>query len=719
MPHVLEILAYLHHMELISDQIYSDNPNRDLLALRQPPALHLLSSQIFTSLSDAAWNAHETAAQKAKSSQVVQYDWIGREIPGSRYKVQVSSLGPEIWLELVLWSCLYGGWISEGAEIIAKLKQSSGEKRWSLICWRDMLAAVENPGNQIPDKAYRDRKLVEKTISSEVVAAYVDALLNDIRINVGARGMAPQIALDHIRNLKRFLDAQNMSLAPTSWGAVVSRYLDWEGVVLERAPSLASLALRLLPAFREEIESINVSPNGALSESTSYYTFEPSAAPLGLLNRTLNGFVEKGDINGLLTGFDRLQKYTDVNKRRSLEVLLSRARSSTQDGRDLVKGVFDSNLDASQFPAFYPQIPPHILSSIMDLITSSKAYEFGRWLLYSTDIDGPIIPDSMYNNAKIAKSLITFAFASGDKQLFAKILDRQKLTTGENNEKISNEVLLALLESQISSRDWGSVQNLLKYMGQSPTGWNVTAAVLLARELLRLESEISLSGNEEKEQSFSQVKELFRFLVQNGYGNVEKGGHLTITSILGFLACTNREWAIFSSTLRSRSTAQAVSMSTQQFNILLEGAVQRAGSGEGTRLVKMWSRDIMPPSPESGGLVTLPATRPKHHNEVDSLSPLEIDACIESHEPFLFYGRVETDLSTLRIILSAFIKENIDGMEQRNVGNYQLQEDLKMFNWLRKKMKAFGLTATEIEHEVDGIIAIEARKSTVSRKVGP
>ena len=117
-PEILEIIALLHHNGMMPGSIYSYQPSDDSNALRQPPTLHLLSSQILTSLSDAAWRAHESLVVEEAKSKGGQYLSMRPELPGSMFRVHVAGLGHEVWLELVLWSCLHGKWIEEGASIL-------------------------------------------------------------------------------------------------------------------------------------------------------------------------------------------------------------------------------------------------------------------------------------------------------------------------------------------------------------------------------------------------------------------------------------------------------------------------------------------------------------------------------------------------------------------------------------------------------------------------
>jgi hypothetical protein len=99
---VFRTLARLHHAGMISDRVYQyPKPDASQIVFR-PPALHFLSSSIMSVLSDAAWHEHETAVAAAAAD-------AGEPSPFIPYTPGIRELGPEIWLELILWCCVEHG----------------------------------------------------------------------------------------------------------------------------------------------------------------------------------------------------------------------------------------------------------------------------------------------------------------------------------------------------------------------------------------------------------------------------------------------------------------------------------------------------------------------------------------------------------------------------------------------------------------------------------
>ncbi len=202
-----------------------------------------------------------------------------RKIPGSQPKMFVDELGHEVWLELVLWSCLHGGWVVDGAAILRNIQKLKGNLGWSLICWKNVLESfgvdvdATSPVDWLhwqrsvdqdrsrPDK--ESRHAVERTISSEVVSAYVDGLLNFVRVGVGDGGISADVFLDHIKVFKEMLDKQNMGLGFATWEGILIRFFESGSINLQNDPGFMLDALSLIQPYGKELESVNLTtPSG-------------------------------------------------------------------------------------------------------------------------------------------------------------------------------------------------------------------------------------------------------------------------------------------------------------------------------------------------------------------------------------------------------------------------------------------------------------------------
>ncbi|KAF2236849.1 hypothetical protein EV356DRAFT_442796, partial [Viridothelium virens] len=495
MPFVLEILAHMHHVGMISDSVYEYPSTLDDYVLKQPPLLHILSSRILTAISDAAWQAHELHVQEEKRAAGAQYTFLGHEIPGSRYRVRPVVLGTQVWLELILWSCLHGGWVEDGAAILQAAYEGEKKCRWRLICWQDVLAQQRSGDNDTIDWSNLDTRIdvplvriskqeqrkgrirVERTISSEVVIAYIDALMSAFRVGVGNRGISAGVNVQSITKLKDFLNVNHMNLGAAAWDALIVRLVESQGINLEEDPGFMNHILeRLSPVYGDEHDAQNARAHDLLDPNSPTYVFDSTAVILGFYHRVLRAFITRGDVDGAFRTFVLLQDYTDRNKQKAFKQTLSLDSSVPFD---------DTNGDSSaanvetDFTAFYPRMSNSLSGALIDLITASKAFNFGTYLISSQDIDGPTLPPSTYCEPSLAGPLIRFATATQDRNLLVQIVDAlrnshntrgfsEEDTSETVNQFLPEEVILTFLENQIRNRKWEAVESLLEHIRGAP-----------------------------------------------------------------------------------------------------------------------------------------------------------------------------------------------------------------------------------------------------------
>ncbi|OCK92628.1 uncharacterized protein K441DRAFT_662732 [Cenococcum geophilum 1.58] len=722
MPHVLEIIAYLHHVEMIPEAIYRYSPAWDPSTLQQPPTLHLLSSRILTSLSDATWNAHESSVQDSKERLNAQY-FLGHEIPGSRYKITVPEIGPEIWVELVLWSCLHGGWILDGAAILEKILSYQGENSWSLICWRDIVnssqasrtiqltrdwgklaAQFQNSGETFYSNDRGDRFLVQRTVSSEVVAAFVDGLINTMRVGVGDRGSLPEQILSHIINLKRLLDRDNLSLGSSSWDALITRFLESEGIVPEKDPKLMLKILGLAQTFGKELSSTNVISQGADARPSPTYVFDASAAPLGLLHRTIHAFIQMGNTTGALEAFQQLQKYVDNNKIRSIRDFFQALKASYSEPEAL----FTGNYAPIDFPGFFPHVPTSLLAKMLDLATESRMFDFGEWLLYSSEIDGPLISPRMYKSRELASSLIRHGTATRDQRLLMKIVSSVGAPGGVSGSyRLPAEVLSAFLHSQIQHHRWDSVKSIYTYVRENP-GYRPRSETLavFARELVRLRSE----SDEWRRSRSRRAKFIFSAFLNAWKDIIERDLYQQLNSILGVLSSVGPEWVDFCSRLWTSTGRQQLALDPENFNQILDGVVDGYGSLKGKHIVDMWCypttriefRDYRSP----GGLPTMPKFKLSKGDHYDDRPP-DIELSQSSGAKIRFQGRVAPNIRTMRVILRKAAEEETErGAKGTGLLLEERAEIQLMLEWAELSLRNMGLDYRDIQREFGSLVTI-------------
>ncbi|KAL9078546.1 MAG: hypothetical protein Q9157_002537 [Trypethelium eluteriae] len=661
MPFVLEILAHMHHVGMISDSVYEYPSTLDDYVLKQPPLLHILSSRILTAISDAAWQAHELHVQEEKRAAGAQYTFLGHEIPGSRYRVRPVVLGTQVWLELILWSCLHGGWVEDGAAILQAAYEGEKKCRWRLICWQDVLAQQRSGDNDTIDWSNLDTRIdvplvriskqeqrkgrirVERTISSEVVIAYIDALMSAFRVGVGNRGISAGVNVQSITKLKDFLNVNHMNLGAAAWDALIVRLVESQGINLEEDPGFMNHILeRLSPVYGDEHDAQNARAHDLLDPNSPTYVFDSTAVILGFYHRVLRAFITRGDVDGAFRTFVLLQDYTDRNKQKAFKQLgriLRDKESAELSGKAIYSPNRTLSLDSSvpfddtngdssaanvetDFTAFYPRMSNSLSGALIDLITASKAFNFGTYLISSQDIDGPTLPPSTYCEPSLAGPLIRFATATQDRNLLVQIVDAlrnshntrgfsEEDTSETVNQFLPEEVILTFLENQIRNRKWEAVESLLEHIRGAPDlSWTNVQLAQLAREMLLHHptdmGDLILSSDEysfrlkpnedlqhdENARSLLWATHIFLDLVKGRWGRAKIAqpatGLLQLNSLLGLLADLGYSWAAVVKSLRKFRASQRLDLPFVLFNPVLEGVVGARGAAAGIQLIDKW-----------------------------------------------------------------------------------------------------------------------------------
>jgi hypothetical protein len=657
MSHVLEIIAHLHHIGFMPDSVYAHKAPLDDHALQQPPTLHLLSTKILTALSDATWRAHEASVKVATERLNASY-FLGHEIPGSRYKIQVTEVAPELWLELILWTCLHGGWLLDGSTILERMSSDSKGHGWGLISWRELMQAKGRDLERFSDwrlfrqrgdrlKNAEDRALTRRTISSEVVTAFVDGLVNNMRLGVGTRGTNPDDVVNSIKTLKRFLDLNSLSLGSTTWDTIMSRLVESGGIVPEKRPELLLSILDLASAFGTEVSTINASSKSAMAESEPPYFFEPTTVPLSLLHRTIRSYIRNGDIAGAMTTMKVLQQHTDSNKQMSLKQFFETLKGATLRHEE----PFTSRLPPIEFPAFENQLPVPLIARLLDLATESKMYELGRWFLFANDLDGPLIPQSMYSNWIMAASIIRFGTMAGENDLVLKIVKQTgTFSSTTQDQRMPYAFLTAMLCSQIKLHRWPSVQGMQDYALESP-GYRPKAEILatFGAELLRFPPTRSGAQLPEKTKAcraFTQFLFTWEDLMLRRIRN-------ELYCVLALLSTVHDEWQQYCAQFLAFSAIQPIKLSTGDFNQVLGGVLDGYGSLKGRELVDQWCYKppkTFEPYRAAGGLPRMSQYRMTKGEEYES-RPENIEIVQQSGAKLVLQGRVNPNRQTVWAIL--------------------------------------------------------------------
>lgn len=666
MSYVLEIIAHLHHAGFMPDSVYTYRPHESRYALQQPPLLHMLSSKILTALSDATWKAHETSVKLANKGPKPSY-FLGYEIPGSRYRLQVTGLAPALWLELVLWSCLHGGWTLDGIAILEQVASKQEQQGWNLISWREIILAEQqkeatatkrwrlfSTADDAPSSA-EDKARTHRTLSSEVITAFVDALVNEVRVGVGYRGFDPENVIRQLKTLKGFLDSNNLSLGSTSWDSVMARLLESGAFVPEKRPEALLSLCQIATGFGAEINTANTATTVA---NEVPYFFEPTTLPLNLLHRTLRAFINNGDIKGAMKTHNFLQEHTDENKQKSLQHFFEFLKSQPL----LRDEPFTSSLPPVDFPAFDTNMPVPLRAKLLDLATESQAHDLGRWFLFAEDIDGPLIGRDLYNHRNVAASIIRFGTLAGENDLVLDIVKRAGIYNDSHQQhRLPVELLTALFCSQLKLHKWSSIRSMQDYVAGTP-GFRPPPVILstFAAELLRLsnspEEEVTQAQN-----AFSGLLYAWEDLIMTNLRN-------EFCCILAITSQMSNVWHSYSSQFLASFSRCKINLSTENFNGILHAVLDGFGSSKAKNMVDTWCH-ISPNQTMAheapGGLLRMPQFRLDAGSRfVDR--PADIEVVQESGAKLVLQGRVSPNRQTFWAIIRK-VQQEVD--PQRWQGN--------------------------------------------------
>lgn len=742
-PDVLEMIALLHHYELMPESIYTYVPAESPDAIQHPPTLHLLSSRIFTALSDATWRAREMSALEEAKRRGGRT--VGLEARGSSYRVRISGIKPEIWLELILWSCLHGGWISDGAILLRSIHRSTAQGEWKPISWRDSLNAItpagkkdlldwdgmkfmfDNRSSATMDGVDVADLRVDKTISSEVVNAYIDALLTMVSTGVGGRGISLNLVTRTVRFLRQFLQRANLNLGGGTWDAMMIRLVESGSIDVDRNPYVVQELIDLSTRIGEELLSRR-------SQVIPAYVLDGSAAILGFLHRGLLAEIKNSNLEGALRLFKLLQERVDNDRRHSLSDFFSHkypfatASDTTSNGRSI------SSFPGIDYPSFSTQIPPATLAAFLELVTNNRYFDLGNWMLGigNTDIDGPLIPSSLYSNPLVAASVVHHAAATNNTTLLANITRLGTVQPEEGNDQaptIPRELLQAFFNTQIDLKRWDAAIRILEYMRDMPDfDWSVGNAARVAKAMILAKHQAEAPADPLGVLP-NPVEDIFSSMITGKYGSarLQASNHSSIArlnTLCAMLSTVSPDLAARVRAIRPLPKHFIFTLGVTAFNDIVEAVATTQGSEAGRALVDRFAttsaaaattptentnesntpNDTLNPPPPPP-----PQQMPRFLHDAykaDKLSRTSIPIPLPNHHPVAMYrGFQKLGPTTVRIIMRQAVRERHDGSQSKSTPNSSSAStsssaSLEIFAWALNALRRAGHERSAVWDEV-------------------
>ena len=673
MSFVLETLAHLHHIDAVPRTIYNYRETSDSNESHKPPTLSLMAYRIMSELSDSAWKAQDEEIRAEGEAMGAKNWYKGHEMPEPTIQPRIDKLGKEIWLDLILWCCVEGGYYTEAAWVVDQMVKRKSRTPWKVIGWNDIRRPEESKVNwsvraelEIA-QSHMSRigsgfgiagprelpPLVDMgpwTVSREVILTLIDGLGTSLRpvAEVERQLVSCRSLLSQTRSLTFKADILNKAV----FNMFISRSVD-----AEEAPEAADRVLALTPICNSSSEDCDDSPQSKTSEES--HDNGVSATFLGFLHRTLYSHSIKGNIQAALRTFRKIQKIIDADRQRHITEFAEDVKHAERTGdEDRLISESINNI----IPSAYPQVPAHILSVFLDLLTDAHLYDFGNWLLYSDDVDGAFIHRSLYSEPNLQSALLRFAIATKNGQLFTDV--SEKLQT-----PLAINTLRTILHCHITLGKWDAAEGIFRHLQLGPElGWREIDIMFVARSALRLEKD-----KESQPESLARARKLLQRLIAGEFNCPEDPSQprkfwdyrrlyqiylmlRTVRSVVYHI----REQKFF----QLRGVNAPISITCQAFNVLLEGIVETQGSLAGLQLWKRWCL------------------------------PFQSSALIEIQDDASEFVRVIVPkIQTLRILTRPLVQQ----------GKITNSAEKHLVEWAVTRYKEFGLSDKEIEWELPGL----------------
>lgn len=600
MKNVYQIIARLHNSGLVPEHVYSYIHTSFDSAVRRPPIMHLLSSRLLTTLSDAVWRAHSDEVIAQAASTGTTYRDLGHDPPGGRFRLKVRELGPEVWLEFILWCCVDGGFAKAGSWIVERMRTLQTEAPWFAVQWMSGPDGETSGGAMIDwasvklrhggtvgqiEGYNREKPFVEmrsRTVSVEVILALVEASLNGTYADNAGRGCTQESVLSSITKLLTFLEPHSLS----------DKYFDYLTVrllqssmfdfgkdptvlqsLVDRLSYMRSLETTHKPA--EDLPSLEV--NSVLRHSEVY---------AGVLHQTLESLAAVGRVRPTLEMFRKIQELVDQSKLRSIGSFLHNNRRPDQSFFSARDFAF-----SQEYTSSHGQLPAPKLAALLDLLTEAGMTELGQWLVYSTDVDGPLIPLSLYSRSSLTPSLLRFAASIQDHMLMQDVVD----TVTERPRKPPVSYLRSFADAQLQLKDFESAGQVLAALNEAKGGGNSLGNIAsIVATMIKIESSAVHAWRERRARYLSPGMSLLEWLLEGDFRGIP--GDFRKDQIQDYrrgLACLLRVVEAIPGTVLSNAArswlptlgeSNVVGLDPRVFAIVLSAVVETRGARVGMML---------------------------------------------------------------------------------------------------------------------------------------
>ncbi len=615
MVYAYQIIARLHNSGFVPDHVYSYFHTGYDSALRRPPILHLLASRILTTLSDAVWRAHQDEVIAQAANAGANYQDLGLDPPGGRFRLKVRELGPEVWLEFILWCCADGGFATAGSWIVERMRTRNTDSPWFATEWTSAagdgasdqafvdwdIVKLRHGGTVGQIEGYsRERPFVEmerRTISVEVVLALVEASIDARSPDVEGRGCTQGSAQTSVSRLLMFLEPHRLP----------QRYFDYITVRLLQ-PLLFdfekdSTTLHTLVEAIRDMRTLEIThkPTENLPSLEIDSILEQSEVFAGILHQALESLAVAGRVSLTVEMFHQIQRLVDQSKLRSIGSFLHspwRPDKNFFSPRDFAF--------SQEYTLSHGQLPAQKLAPFLDIVTNAGLIELGDWLFYSMDVDGPLIPLDLYSKSSLSPSILRFAAAKEDRTLMEDVADTIEL----GHRKAPVSYLRSYTDARVQIKDFENAGHTFAALSEAKGGGNnlYNVATIIAT-MIRIEHSAKHTWEERRPRYLSPGLALLDWVLSGDFrGNPGDFGREHIRDYRRGLACLLRVVEAIPETclsdvsrswLPTLSQSNVVGLSARAFDVVLSAVVQTRGAKVGMMLWDLFCK-VPPEDGEKG-----------------------------------------------------------------------------------------------------------------------
>ncbi|KAI9809532.1 MAG: hypothetical protein M1826_003824 [Phylliscum demangeonii] len=519
MPHVLQIMAHLYHSNALSPHFYSPVPAPDRDGhVQRSPTLHLLSSRILASMSDASGKAGQELVAAHAAPPGPPDTLLGVQIPAPSFEMKMRELGPEVWMELVLWAALDEGLASAAANILLQMKaRLSLKSRWRTVPWRAVERARSGVGGATGVKEGNGFKrplvgLGVRTISSEVVAATIDGVLDCQELHTSSTSTSarpvhaelPDTELPDytiVAKLLNMIRRDGHQHEPELRNQAFMRIAESLGPALHSQPEkIDSIVKATMQADSDPprtgvadedstptgVAHGDSAPTGVADEHpVNVGRYTPASAELDL-DSLLLAASQAGDFRNAYSIYERLKVLVGASAAAHGSTVKGSPAAplqlDRQHAREFAAGLASEDSVEPRQVHVVRTLPPNRVPALVAFLETTRQLgdlHTGTELLYAPVHEVLRIPEHAYGEDHVAPALIRFAGDTSDGAIFDRVRNRIALP-------LTDELYPAYFYCLVHLQRWQAVRGLLLQQWHEGGGvtWDAELAFSIACMLL-------------------------------------------------------------------------------------------------------------------------------------------------------------------------------------------------------------------------------------------